>query len=152
LFLPDFAIRQALFVDSKAEKNALNVARIQVTQTSLEIRQQRQGIPISVPGVVPTVWEANGDHYLTTTIFVKYHYKQTGQSLSLKQASVFALPSGLLQPAYNPDANDGIWNVGPDSPARGERFRTRVNFTLLQNKAPWRVQRLVPGSPWSFVE
>ena len=43
LFLPDFAIRQALFVDSKAEKAAEGVARIQITQLSMRVRQVRFG-------------------------------------------------------------------------------------------------------------
>src|SRR3989338_7168361 len=41
-FHPDYALRQALFVDSKAEKDAAK-ARLQVSQTSMVIRQTRQG-------------------------------------------------------------------------------------------------------------
>ena len=152
-FLPDFAVRQALFVDSKVEKNALNVARVQVTQTSLDIRQRlRNGDGINVPGHIPSVWETESGDLLTTTIFVKYHYGLQGGALVLRRVSVVALPNGFLQDQYNPSSDDGIWNIGPNSPARGERFRTRLNFTLLCAKASWRVQRLVPGQPWTFAE
>ncbi len=41
VFLPEFAARQALLVDSKAEKEK-NVARLQTSQTSLVIRQIRR--------------------------------------------------------------------------------------------------------------
>lgn len=146
-FLPDFAIKQALLVDSKAEKGALNVCRVQVTQTSLEIRQESRGTSIAVPGRVETVWDSQGHSYLTSTLFVKYHYGDQG----LRQVTVAALPHGFLQDRYNPTATDNIWNVGPNSPARGEAFRTRLNFNKLQAKAPWRVQKLIPGQTWSFV-
>jgi hypothetical protein len=149
-FLPDFAVRQALFVDSKAEAGALNNARIQVTQTSLEIRQVVGGGPMVVPGGMPAVWETDGVDFLTTTIFVKYHYRAQEGLLSLRQISVVGLPNGFLQARYNPTPDDRIWNVGPNAPLLGERFRTRVNFNLLQEKAAWRVQRLIPGVDWEF--
>jgi len=152
VFLPDLAVRQALFVDSKAEKDALNVARVQVTQTSLEIRQHREGAPIAIQGRVPKVWDAEGGAYLTTTVFVKYHYRAEAGHLSLRRISVVALPNGFLQDRYNPTADDCIWNVGPDSPTRREKFRTRVNFSLLEGKARWRVQRLTPGDASEFAE
>jgi hypothetical protein len=53
VFHPDYAVKQALLVDSKAEKGAEGVARIQVTQTSLEIRQIRTGRSMVVPGLLP---------------------------------------------------------------------------------------------------
>ncbi len=56
VFFPDFAIRQALLVDSKAEKNAENVARLQVSQTSMHIRQVRGGEELDVQGTIPIVW------------------------------------------------------------------------------------------------
>lgn len=152
-FLPDFAVRQALFVDSKAEKNALNVARVQVTQTSLEIRQLRDDTEIAVRGRVPPVWASqDGLEYLPTTVFVKYHYRDVAGVLELSVVSVVSLPHAFLQDVYNPNAGDRIWNVGPDSPARGENFRTRVNFTLLRQKAAWRVQQMRPGAGWEFLE
>ena len=152
VFLPESTVRQALFVDSKAEKNAFNNARVQITQTSLEVRQRRQGINIAIPGRVEPVWSTDVYDYITTTAFVKYHYSQTGRDLLLRQVSVVMLPNGFLQDRYNASAQDDIWNVGPDSPAREEKFRTRVNFTKLEAKARWRVQRMKPGELWEFQD
>jgi hypothetical protein len=43
-FRPDFAVRQALLVDSKAEKvEGQGTATLQTTQTSMRIRQIRAG-------------------------------------------------------------------------------------------------------------
>lgn len=151
-FLPGFSMEEAVFVDSKAEKNATNNCRVQVTQTSLEIRQMRQGSEVRVPGRVEPVWRTNGHNYLTTTLFVKYHYNDSQANNALRQITVACLPHRYLQDVYNPSPSDGIWNAGPDSPARGESFRTRLNFRLLETKASWRVQRMKPGEAWSFQE
>lgn len=149
-FLPEFAIEQALLVDSKAEKEANTVCRVQTTQTSLEIRQRlTNGSAIAVQGLVPPVWESGAHRYLPTTLFVKYHYSD---AVGLKSITVAALPHVYLQETYNPSADDNIWNIGPNSPARGEAFRTRLNFNKLAAKASWRVQKMVPGNPWSFQE
>lgn len=149
-FLPDFAVRQALFVDTKAEQDAMNNMRVQVTQTSLEVRQVRQGQEFAVPGRIAPVWNAEDGDYLTTTAFVKYHYAEAGHALELRRVTVVGLPSGFLQDKYNPTAQDGIWNAGPDAPTLGEKFRTRVNFTKLRGKAAWRVQTMQPGQDWEF--
>jgi hypothetical protein len=151
-FLPNFALRQALFVDSKAEKNALNNARVQVTQTSLEIRQVRAGTAIAVQGLIPQVWHSDVGDFLTCTILVKYHYRTAAASLALRQITVAALPNGFLQASYNPTPNDGIWNAGANAPSLGEKFRTRLNFSKLEQKAPWRVQRILPGAEWEFAD
>lgn len=148
-FSSEFAVEQALFVDSKAEKDAANNCRIQTTQTSLEIRQMHNAGPVTVQGLVDKVWTVGFHRYLTTTMFVKYHYSA---SYGLKQVTIAALPHGFLQDRYNPTHTDDLWNVGPNSPIRQEAFRTRLNFTKLEMKASWRVQRLIPGVPWSFVE
>lgn len=68
-FLPELAVRQALFVDSKAEKNALNNARIQATQTSLEVRQYLRENAIRAQGRIPTISGTEPDAFLTTTVF-----------------------------------------------------------------------------------
>lgn len=55
IFLPEHLIHQALFLDSKAEKDK-NTATIQTTQTSLRIRYvDPHGATIDVPGEVPKV-------------------------------------------------------------------------------------------------
>ena len=171
LFLPTFGVKIALLVDSKAEKGSYNDCRVQVTQTSREIRQLRSGAPVAVQGMVPPWWGNNGDEYLTSTFFVKYHYKSAAASAAatstaagtpvggptspgptplLKQISVVALPHGFLQNKYNPSAAANIWNAGPNAPARGESFRTRANFTKLRDVQPWRVQVIKPGVPFTF--
>ena len=143
LFLPDFAVRQALFVDSKAEKGAENVARIQITQLSMRVRQFRKGEELDIPGRLPAILTLpSGQQYLSTTLFVKYSYKETQGNRELKRITTVALPSGLLQQRYNSTATDTIFTAGPDAPTLGEEFRTRLHFPLLQQKAKWRVQRI----------
>lgn len=149
LFDKEFSLRQALLVDSKAEKSG-GSARIQVGQTSLEIRQTIAGVPVIVPGTLPKVLTAGGLEFLTTTIFVKYLYKDLpdGQG-QLKRTTIIALPNGMLQDRYNPNTADTIWNVGPNSTARGEAFRTRIAIGKLKAKANWRVQN-IPSLPAPF--
>ena len=142
VFLPDFAVRQALFVDSKAEKAAEGVARIQITQLSMRVRQVRYGEELDVPGQLPTIINAGDYPYLSTTIFVKYNYREIKGDRKLYRITTVALPSGLLQAKYNPTALDTIFVAGPNAPSLGEEFRTRLNFRLLQQKAQWRVQKI----------
>ncbi len=141
VFHPDYAIRQALFVDSKVEKDERS-ATLQLSQTSLEIRQVRQGQSLAIQGQLPAVLYIQGEAYLTTTIFVKYHYRQDEGMNQLLAIIVAALPNGLLQERYNPTAQDGIWLAGRNAPSRGEQFRVRLSFAKLKAKARWRVQRI----------
>lgn len=152
IFHPEYAIRQALLVDSKAEQRAANVARLQTSQTSLEIRQVRAGLEIAQRGSLPTVLTRDGVQFLTTTVFVKYHYVEAEHGNDLRLIQVITLPNGMLQMRYNPDAQHNIWNVGPNAPARGEVFRTRINFQRLRALAAWRVQdiRLDPPQPFHW--
>lgn len=141
LFLPEFAVRQALFVDSKAEK-ASKVARIQQGQTSLRIKQVRAGAAVDEQGGLPTaIPSADGD-LLTTTVFVKYSYTRSNAKNQLQAINIIGLPNGYLQDKYNPTPTDSIWNAGPNAPSRGEKFRTRVSLAKLRAKARWRVQTL----------
>ena len=149
LFLPDFSVRVALFVDSKAEKGG-SVARIQMSQLSMTVMQVRAGANITVPGMLPPVLVMDGDSYLTITLFVKYDYQEIGGAKQLRNIKIASLPNGMLQNLYNPTHADTIFLVGPDSPARGEEFRTRLSFPLLRAKASWRVQT-IPMSPHAFV-
>lgn len=141
IFHPDYAIKQALFVDSKAELTS-QVARIQTSQTSMRIRQVRAGQPIDVPGTLPTILNAAGEFLLTTSIFVKYCYAESDHGNNLKLIRIACIPNGMLQEKYNPTPEDGIWRAGPNAPTRGEEFRTRLSFQLLQQKAVWRVQNI----------
>jgi len=160
--LPDNLVRQALLVDTKAEKGAVSNARLQIGQTSMQIRQiNGSGDPIEERGALPECMNLEGKLYLTTTILIAYHYAdeidpiyrnvedvtRIPNNRILKEIIFSAIPNGLLQEKYNPSIDDGIWNVGPHSPARGEEFRTRLSFSKLKRKAPWRVQKISWPNP-----
>ena len=128
LFLPDFALRQALFVDSKAEKTAgANTVTIQTSQTSMRIRQIRSGAPVDVAGEVPAIYhDRDGVAYLTATVFVKYNYQEVAAGENrLESISITCLPNGMLQDRYNPNPETTFWMAGRDAPTRGEGFRVR---------------------------
>ena len=144
VFSPE-ATRCALFVDSKAEERAYKVARLQVSQTSLEIRMMRQGSEVLVPGTVPQEVLDGETRLLSVTVVVKYHYvKVESGGYDLKQVTVACVPHGSLQERYNPTPHDGIWRAGPNAPTRDEDFRVRLSFDDLEKKAKWRVRRLRP--------
>lgn len=151
VFHPDYAVRQALFVDSKAEKE-FSVARVQTSQTSLIIKQIRSGKVVEVPGDLPKVISAGGVSYLTTTVLVKYWYEENAKDKNeLKLIRVAALPNGMLQNRYNPSPQETIWTGGPNAPSRNEPFRTRLSFKRLKSKATWRVQDIPIDPEASFV-
>lgn len=150
LFHPEYTIKQALFVDSKAEKvSGKGSATLQTSQLSLTVRQVRAGQEISEPGKLPSVLLLKGEPYITTTLFVKYNYDDDDTGHQLKHITVAALPNGMLQEKYNPAADDTIWLAGRNAPTLGEEFRVRLSFARLKYKASWRVQR-IPVSPLPF--
>ncbi|MFN4148208.1 MAG: SfiI family type II restriction endonuclease [Rhodocyclaceae bacterium] len=143
---PELAIRQALFVDSKAEKQRSS-ATLQMSQTSLSVRQLRNDAATDVPGLLAPIQEYQGQRYLTTTLLAHYHYRAAEGNdgrdrppYRLLALTLVALPNGLLQERYNPDQSDTIWIVGRDAPSRNEAFRARLSFNRLREKARWRVQ------------
>ena len=143
LFHPDYAIKQALFVDSKAEKiEGRRTATLQTSQFSMIVRQTRARTVLEVPGTMPAILSLGDDSYITTTIFVKYNYQARQESNSLQSITVAAVPNGILQERYNPSANDGIWLAGRNAPTLGEAFRVRLSFPLLKAKRSWRVQTI----------
>ena len=149
-FHPDFAVRQALFVDSKAEKLAGQAtATIQTAQASMKIRHHRKGRPVDEQGKLPMVIQTANGRYLITTIFVKYNYEVAQRDNRLRNIVVAALPSGLLQALYNPTADDTIWRTGRNADTRGEDFRVRLVFAKLKAKQTWRVQE-IPAPPDVF--
>jgi len=152
VFLPKYSLKQALFVDSKAEDVAAqHVARVQTSQTSMRIRQRRAGREIDEAGKLPVVAEARGEQYLTTTVFVKYNYTQAASGqLRLMSITVCCLPNGMLQDRYNPTPDDTIWIAGPNAPTRGEDFRARLQLSRLKSKAAWRVQSVVVAPEPAF--
>jgi hypothetical protein len=144
LFHPDYAIKQALFVDSKAEKvSGQRTATIQTSQLSMSILQIRAGQEVRVPGKLPTTIALKGENYLTTTLFVKYNYAERQDKNDLQTITVAALPSGMLQQKYNPSATDTIWLAGRNAPTLGEEFRVRLSFLQLKLRANWRVQKIL---------
>lgn len=141
IFLPDRETEVALMIDSKAEKDG-NTATIQMSQTSMEVRQLRDGKVVTVPGGLPTFIERSGVKMQTVTIIVKYIYKEASNGSLLKQVKIACIPNGIFQAQYNPDANDTIWRVGRNAPSLGEDFRVRLSFAELARKAAWRVVAL----------
>jgi hypothetical protein len=140
LFHPDFAIKQALFVDSKAEKTSGgSTATLQTSQLSLIVRQIRANKKIEIQGKLPCIID---NSFITTTIFVKYNYKEIDNTNVLEDITIAALPNGFLQDFYNPTAEDTIFIAGRNAPTRGEEFRVRLSFSRLKEKANWRVQTI----------
>ncbi len=153
VFHPEYTVKQALFVDSKAEKiNGVQTATIQISQTSMIIRQRRGGREVEVSGTLPKFLVIDDGSYLTTTVFVKYHYRTIQNANRLEKILIVGLPNGLLQEHYNPHPLDTIWRAGRNAPSRGEPFRVRIHFPSLTTKAPWRVQeiRLYPEESFQW--
>lgn len=155
VFAPEYAVRQALFVDSKAEDIVgQRTATIQTAQTSLRIRQIRAGTEMDVEGKLPKVLEnPSKGNYLTTTIFVKYNYRQNSADLEDQQLlgiTIIALPNGMLQDKYNPSAIESFWRAGRNAPTLGEDFRVRIGISALKSLCSWRVQH-VPIPPATFT-
>ena len=157
VFHPEYSVRQALFVDSKAEKTeGARTVTIQTAQTSMRIRQTRSGALIDEQGTLPQVLEIQGNDYLVTTIFVKYNYLELDDrsQKTLESVSVSCLPNGILQERYNPSARQTFWLAGRNAPSRGEAFRVRVSLPRLKDMAAWRVQyiQLLPEASFVWSE
>jgi hypothetical protein len=151
VFNRDYAVRQALFVDSKAEEvTGQATATLQTAQVSMRMRHVRTGLEVDEAGKLPTVIGEEGKRLLTTTIFVKYSYEVLAAENRLRRVTVAGLPNGMLQDRYNPTAHDTIWRTGRNAPTLGEPFRVRLVFDLLKAKRSWRVQR-IPMPPDPFV-
>jgi len=146
IILPDMALRQALFTDSKAEKSSSS-ATIQMSQTSMRIRQIRAKQVIDQQGFLSPVSNSGGQDYLTTTVFLHFKYADDARGHHcLETLRIFCIPNGKLQDRYNPDANTTFWLAGRNAPTRGEDFRVRVSFRRLTEMSSWRVQQLTYDS------
>lgn len=143
-FSADYSVRQALFVDSKAEQGDRTSATIQISQTSMRVNfRTKKGVVIDEQGRLEMTPTVGSEAYLATTIFVKYLYEVDAQGDNrLKDIFVISLPNGMLQGIYNPTAADTIWRVGRHAPTRNEEFRVRINFIPLKKKQSWRVQTI----------
>jgi len=130
-----------LFIDSKAEKS-IRTATIQMSQTSLRVRQFRKGLAVDEQGILPKVSTHGGKEYLTTTGIIHFYYEDIENIHHLKQATIACIPNGKLQDLYNPTATDTIWLVGRNAPTLEEDFRVRLGFNLLKDKKSWRVQHI----------
>jgi hypothetical protein len=139
IILSEFSVRQALFVDSKAEKSK-NSATMQMSQLGLAVRQVRGGVDIEQTGALPPISIHGGHSFFTTTLLAHYHYEEQNNRYKLNQLTLAAIPNRILQDRYNPNAHDTIWIVGRDAPSRGEVFRVRLSFHRLKQKASWRIQ------------
>jgi Type II restriction enzyme SfiI len=142
--LPNHIVRQALFVDSKAEKSSAN-ATLQMSQVSMSVRQTRGGGPTDISGQIKPISKYDGLEYLSTILIAHFFYEvkmsDAQQELhNLKRITLAAVPNGKLQDFYNPDETDTIWMAGRNAPSRGEDFRVRLNFNRLAQKTRWRVQ------------
>ncbi|MBE7559263.1 SfiI family type II restriction endonuclease [bacterium] len=147
VFHPEYAVKQALFVDSKAERiEGQRTATLQTSQLSMVVRQYRGGAAIEVAGKLPRILQLRGENYLTTTLFIKYNYRESTTANELTGITVAAVPNGLLQDRYNNTCDDTIWLVGRNAPTLGEQFRVRLSFGRLKAKAKWRVQHIFPPS------
>lgn len=143
VILPDRTVRQALLIDSKAEKENRS-ATIQMSQTSMRVRQSRAGAETDEKGLLPEISRYEDTNYLTTTCLIHFTYHDDKEGRHhLTEVTLAAIPSGRLQERYNPTADDGIWLAGRNAPTRGEDFRVRVGFHKLRRKASWRVQTLI---------
>lgn len=141
IILPEFSVKQALFVDSKAEKET-RTATLQMSQLSLTVHQRRGEEEIHEQGKIPAISTHGGQRFITTTLLGHYYYEEQGGRYFLKQLTLAAIPNGMLQGQYNPNSDDSIWLVGRNAPSRGEDFRVRLGFNSLALKAGWRVQRI----------
>ena len=134
-------MRQALFVDSKAEKGSSS-ATMQMSQISLAVRQIRGGEEIGQSGDLPSISIHGGQPFITTTLLAHYYYKEQRDRYLLSQLTLAAVPNGILQEWYNPNVRDAIWVAGRNAPSRGEEFRVRLSFHRLKLKAAWRTQTI----------
>ena len=145
VFHPEYSVRQALFVDSKAEKiEGSGTVTIQTAQTSMSVRQMRANAPVDVRGTLPQILNVQDADYLVTTVFVKYNYTEDAETSqkSLQSISVTCLPNGMLQDRYNPTPEQSFWLAGRNAPSRGESFRARIGLSRLKRLANWRVQEI----------
>lgn len=142
IILPDQITKQALLIDSKAEKDN-RTATIQMSQTSMAVRQRRTSTEVGEKGFLPEISEYSGDEYLTTTALIHYNYSDQGANIrQLEEVTLAVTPNGRLQALYNPHIDDGIWRAGRNAPTLGEDFRVRLSFEDLKLKRSWRVQKV----------
>ena len=93
IFNRDYAVRQALFVDSKAEKGDYQTVTLQTTETSLIIRHIRAGVQVEEYGQLPSVIETEDGKLLTTTVVIKYNYRALPEENQLVDIIIAGVPN-----------------------------------------------------------
>ena len=147
VFLPQ-ARPVALFLDAKTEKDSPNVARVQMSQTSMRVQyvNSKTGEVGIGRGTLPaTVEDGEGRTLQVVSVIAKYVYRKLNAHHELRRIVAACIPNGRLQDRYNPTPEDTIWQVGPDAPSLDEDFRARLNFDRLRSKADWRVRDISVG-------
>ncbi|MDI9409498.1 MAG: SfiI family type II restriction endonuclease [Candidatus Pacebacteria bacterium] len=139
IFLTEREVEVALFIDSKAEKDD-NTATLQMSQTTMEVRQKRAGQDVGIKGELPILVEKSGKALQTVTIIVKYVYDDANQIKNLVKIVVACIPSGVFQDKYNPNPEKSIWLAGRNAYSLGEDFRVRLAFKKLADVSSWRVR------------
>ena len=148
IILPEYSVRQAFLVDSKAEKSASS-ATLQMSQVSMRVRQLSGGKEIDMPGKIEVQQTYGQKAYLSTVLLAHYHY--SGESngsgkdappYRLSKLTLAAIPNGRLQERYNASPDNTIWRVGRHATSLNEDFRVRLSFASLKSKAAWRVQSI----------
>ena len=92
VILPEQTVRQALFIDSKAEKEGRS-ATIQMSQTSMWVRQRRSGTEVNEKGFLPEISEYGGKNYLTTTCLIHFKYHDDNEGVHhLSEVTIVAIP------------------------------------------------------------
>jgi len=147
VFVPD-AEPVALMLDAKAEKDS-RTATIQMSQTSMTVRQMRSARPVEVEGALDPFIERNQRQMLVVTVIAKFVYRETESGNELERIIVTCIPNGLLQDQYNPNTQDTIWLAGRNAPTLGEDFRVRLSFQRLAAKAEWRIINIDCTAPSS---
>ncbi|MCY3578901.1 MAG: BglI family type II restriction endonuclease [bacterium] len=137
VFAPD-AEQVALMVDAKAEKDS-RTATIQMSQTSMTVRQKRSGEVVEVRGSLDPFIVRGKRQMLVVTVIAKFVYTESTLGNELERIIVACIPNGLLQEKYNPTEQDTIWLAGRNAPTLGEDFRVRLSYRHLAAKAAWRL-------------
>lgn len=146
VFLPE-PYPVALMLDAKAEKvNGNRAATIQMSQTSMTVKMKRSDRIINEQGKLePEIHRGDRVLYVVTVIAQFLYHETAAGDRRLETVVVSCIPNGKLQNKYNPTPDDTIWLAGRDAPTRGEDFRVRLSYPLLQEKAPWRVRGIDPS-------
>lgn len=131
----------ALMSDAKAEKGNAS-ATIQMSQTSMRVRYvDSRGNTLDDRGKLAATIVRGERELKDVTIVAKYVYAdRPHKGYDLKKIVVACIPNTAFQERYNPNPESTIWRAGRHAPTRGQEFRVRPSFRMLQAKANWRVR------------